>query len=139
MNPVVVSLAFGLCKGLVLARYHRSDKRFEAMVTAPLIEEATYRGPLALMPGRFPRGMSALSFALAHVEARAPIGFSAWRLAETFLGGLLYESALRRFGFLGAVIAHAAHNIGCDVGATLSGGRRSVAIPFSPQPERMYP
>jgi membrane protease YdiL (CAAX protease family) len=139
MNPIAVSLAFGLCKGLVLARYHGRGRRFEAMVAGPLLEEATYRGPLALMPGRFPPGMSALSFALAHVEANAPIGFSAWRLAETFLGGLLYESALRRFGFLGAVIAHAAHNIGCDVGATLSGKRYSVTIPLSPQPERMYP
>jgi len=126
VNPLFLSALFGAAKGAAAPGHQLSGSdAFQAYVMAPLSEEAVYRAAPAFMG--FPRGLSALTFAVDHLVSdsrRQPFvsGYhAATRFADVFAGGLLYEAAYRRWGFLGAALTHAMHNIMVGVGSRASG------------------
>jgi len=128
MNPIVLAAFHGLAAGLLAGpetdskgrRLKRRPKRAYANFGAPVVEETIYRAlPMAALGAGLPFGATAAWFAADHVvaeRAEHTAGSAAIRFGDVLLGGLLYESAFRRFGFLGAVGAHALHNIMAGVG-----------------------
>lgn len=123
MNPIFTSAAFGFLKGYLMGG--RRDPRIHplhANLAGPLTEEALFRAiPHHLSGGKHSPASTATHFALMHMPQEISSGASggrvAMRFADVFAGGMLYEAAYRRFGFLGAVLAHAAHNAMCSVGS----------------------
>lgn len=129
MNPIVLAAAFGFLKGYFVAR--RSPEQpadgsrwLTHVVMGPLWEEAVYRAiPLYTTGTMLPRGWTAVPFALEHVLQESEVGMhqttgsTLTRFADTFFGGVLYELAFRRFGLLGAVVAHSLHNVSTFAGA----------------------
>lgn len=127
MNPILAAAAFGFVKGLVLKG--RSPDRVTAMhgmssrFAGALHEEVQSRWvPFQRTGGQMPIGGSALPFAMGHYAPGAPNGLNALRVADAVAGGLLYESAFRSFGLLGAIAAHAIHNIAHDAAQGRYGG-----------------
>lgn len=119
MNPIFLSGLFGLAKGLVShGRGLPSADRSHAQFRAPVVEEAVFRKlPFVLFGRALPAGYTAAGFALAHVSDEQLNGASALtRFADVFAGGLLYENAFKQYGLLGAIAAHAAHNIAVGLG-----------------------
>lgn len=125
MNPILVSAAFGLVKGLLTrsacqqdaecarstSTLHSATGRF----AGALSEELQYRlMPHVISRGTLAPGATALPFGLAHVNPHAPAKHNAMRVLDAAVGGLLYESAFRAFGLWGAVAAHALHNFALD-------------------------
>ena len=123
MNPLLAAAAFGVFKGVLYGAPTEPHRRFGASIIAPIIEEAVYRAaPLLAFGAGYPRGLTAFTFAtdhcmLEHKQQGLNGAALATRFADVAAGGLLYEAAYRQFGFFGAVLAHALHNVGCDVGA----------------------
>lgn len=126
MKAIFLAGLSGFFKG---AMYGRPDVRspgFGNLVTAAAREELTYRAlpaTVATALGKTtPRGLSAFIFAVDHLRDDAArgvshsLGGSLGRFADVFLGGLLYEDAYRSHGLLGAVAAHAAHNLAVYAG-----------------------
>lgn len=118
MNPIAMSGAWGMIKGLIAGRSTaRQHNHFSAYVSGPFIEEAMFRLPQLSAP------ISSAAFAAVHLTPdmvkQDPL-FSAFRFGEVFCGGLLYDQAFKRYGFLGAVGAHMLHNISCTLGALMS-------------------
>ena len=115
MNPILLAGAFGFAKGLLGGVGSRlsSKARNYASFGAPVVEEMMYRGlPFSLFGAMLPSGFTAVGFAADHVASEGLEGSSALaRFADVFAGGILYESAYKRFGLVGAIAAHAAHNI----------------------------
>lgn len=118
MNPIALAGLMGLAKGLLRGPSAvRRHNHLGAYLINPLLEEASFRGP-QLHPA-----LSSAAFAVAHMTPgllKDDPGFGAYRLAEVFAGGLIYDMAFKRFGFLGAVGAHALHNVACSLGGALS-------------------
>lgn len=133
MNPIVASAAFGFLKGLWAGRRLHTLEPV-AHVMGPLREELLYRAlPFAALGAALPRGATALPFAFDHVLGEAGRhGYTgrqvAARFADTLLGGLLYEAAFRQWGLLGAVAAHASHNIMCSYGQRAGRVHRGSAL-----------
>lgn len=130
MNPIVLAGLHGLVAGFAVGpeidargRRVKPKGRAYAELGAPIVEETLYRAlPLMGFGSALPKGATALAFAADHVRgewAEHSAGSAALRFGDVFLGGLLYESAFRRFGWLGAIGAHMAHNIFVGVGRTL--------------------
>lgn len=110
MNPIFGAALYGLGKGIVVrSNDHRQDF-VKAVVAGPVVEEAIFRYGL----GQLNVGgvVGAFAFAADHLHhPNSTAGETALRFADTFAGGLLYGKAYARFGFLGAVAAHVAHNL----------------------------
>lgn len=125
MREIVASAAFGFIKafseGLLVGEAQPIGGWMHSLV-GPAREEMMYRGPLYLGFGSLPTGWTAVPFAMEHVIQESALGMhrssaSAFsRFADVFLGGVLYEKAFRRWGILGAIAAHAAHNVALNVG-----------------------
>src|SRR5574342_216632 len=122
MNPILISAAFGLIKGMIAGPRPEGTELdgLHVNVVGPVYEEALYRAmPISL--GNFPRGLSALTFAIDHVigEHRR-FGLAgldlALRFADVFFGGWQYEKAYRTSGFVSACAAHMAHNMCVGLG-----------------------
>jgi len=135
MNSILFSAFYGLLKGVAFAKHSVRDvSDFQANVIGPLHEEAVYRVlPHVTMGRALPRGFTAFIFATDHLISEyrhnALDGFQAVvRFADVFAGGLLYEAAFRRYGYLGAVLAHAAHNTACGLGRKAAQGGARVGI-----------
>lgn len=123
MNPLLLSAAFGLAKGLAEEPGKRSS-RLDATthLVAPVIEEVAFRVVPSFAGA--PASLAAAAFTADHVLRELPNhtpASLAWRFADTATGAYLYQAAFKRFGFLGAVAAHVAHNI------AVSAGRRARA------------
>ena len=132
MIPALLgSLALGLVKGLTSgpSSDEPSDFSLQQDLVGPVTEELIYRGaPLWLWP-KIPFGSTAIVIAAAHLEddwlAAQKAGKTLTpgqvlaRLGDTFLGGLLYETAMRQSGIGAAVGAHAAHNIAITLGSRM--------------------
>ena len=118
MNPLLASAAFGFFKGLALSGQTRTDADAWDLTGAPLTEEAAFRAA----PGfaGVPPALSAVAFAGAHMRKGDTVG----RFADVFLGGLLYGSAFKQWGFAGAVASHMAHNLAVHFGGRV-GKRRT--------------
>lgn len=142
VNPIVLSALFGAAKGAAVPGHVMwGPNGFQANVLAPLQEEAIYRA----MPAwaGFPPGLSAFTFAVDHLVSdarRAPLSgrHAIARFADVFAGGLMYESAYRRWGFLGAVAAHAMHNLMVGVGSKASGVLQGLQPPMALVPARAH-
>ena len=129
MLPLVAAAAlFGFVKGVALRGPFRGPN-LEADVIGPLQEELLFRAaPLWAFP-ELPYGTTALVFAVEHVfndrhAMDAPFPSATHllaRLGDVLLGGLLYESAMRKSGFLAAAAAHSLHNMAVGVGAKVKG------------------
>lgn len=139
VNPIAMSGAWGLIKGLVAGRSTaRQHNHFSAYVSGPFMEEAMFRLPQLSAP------ISSAAFAAVHLTPdmiREDPLFSAFRFGEVFAGGMMYDSAFKRYGFLGAVGAHMLHNVACTLGAILSprpGPRAYASCPHS-IPRRRHP
>lgn len=122
MNPIIVSAAFGLVKGVILnemygpAHASKEGSFAEGVVLGPIAEEFQFRAlpflAAAAMGTHAPKpGWTALPFGLAHASPKHDIGWNAFRVTDAALGGLLYEHSYRRYGFWGAVAAHSLHNL----------------------------
>lgn len=107
MNPILASALFGLTKGM-LREGPPSLPFGKVVVTGPVMEEVLYRAVPKL--AGVPSTVSALGFAVDHVKSEGRSNDLA-RFADVFAGGLLYESAYKQFGLLGAIAAHASHNL----------------------------
>lgn len=129
MGPWLGSLILGFSKGWAIGNQQEDLRGFDAEkdIYAPVREELIYRAaPLSVFPN-LPMGATAVTFAADHVldMLRAPQGcaphFTAGQLlarfGEVLLGGLMYESAYRSSGVVGAVAAHSLHNLACSWGA----------------------
>lgn len=104
MYELLASAAFGFVKGLYDPQRGRSRQgREHVSVAGPVLEEVLFRGALG-----GPVGLA--GFVAAHKPK------SVGRVADVALGGLLYGSAYRRFGLLGACAAHIAHNVCVSLG-----------------------
>lgn len=121
MWPLLAGAAFGLVKGFTSKRALPFNAQHD--LWGPAREEVVYRAaPLWLFPN-LPFGSTAVTFAADHVlsDSRHSTGMGATELLARFgdvlLGGAIYESAFRRFGLLGAIAAHAAHNVGVGLGS----------------------
>lgn len=124
MYPWLGSLILGFAKGWVIGPDAGSELGFTAEndIYAPVKEELLYRAaPLTLFPN-LPYGSTAVPFAVDHAldmlkeTSPSPSELVA-RLGEVFLGGLMYESAMRSSGIVGAVAAHSLHNMALTWGA----------------------
>ncbi len=138
-TPLLASAAFGFVKGLTSSQ--QSDGfQVERDFVAPVKEELIYRGgPLWLFPN-LPFGATAVVFAADHVivEMKAdpemtPMELVA-RFGDVFLGGWLYESAMRGpFGILGAIASHLAHNNAVGLGMRLRNGALTAGEVAAPE------
>lgn len=133
MNPIAMAGGWGLIKGLVAGRSTaRTHNHFSAYVSGPFMEEAMFRLPQLAAP------ISSAAFAAVHLTpdmVREDPLFSAFRFAEVFAGGMLYDQAFKRYGFLGAVGAHILHNVSCTLGALMS--PRPGPRPYASCPHRV--
>ncbi len=118
MNPILISALFGFFKGLAHPGASRPGRHWlHTGVLAPVVEETLFRAPLGALPGA-PYGLTAVPFALEHLRQEKLQGTHALkRFADVTVGGLLYEHAFRKWGLLGAIAAHAVHNLAIDLGA----------------------
>lgn len=98
MYELLASAAFGFVKGL----YSRPS-RAHVSFAGPIIEEVLFRGLMS-------PGAGLAGFVASHKPK------TAIRAADVAFGGLLYGSAYRRFGLLGACAAHIAHNVSISLG-----------------------
>lgn len=120
MWPVFAAVAFGFVKGF--SSGGREAFNLETDLWGPAREEAVYRGPLWLFP-KLPYGSTAVVFAADHVvsdmkhDGLTDAGQIAARFGDVLLGGLAYESAMRRHGILAAIASHMAHNLAVAVGS----------------------
>lgn len=96
---LLVSAAFGFVKGL----YDKRGARTHSSFAGAVVEEALFRGLL-------PPAAGLAGFVASHRPKTAT------RAADVMLGGLLYGSAMKRFGLWGAVGAHLAHNVAIGFG-----------------------
>lgn len=130
MNPILLAGLHGLVAGYAAGperdrrgRRLKAQPRAYAEFGAPVVEETIYRAlPLMGLGASIPRGATAAWFAADHVLsewADHDAGSAAIRFGDVFLGGLFYESAFRKFGWLGAIGAHALHNLATRVGRNL--------------------
>lgn len=117
--PVIASVAYGFIKGL--SSSGRDTFNAEQDLYGPVKEELVYRGaPLWAAPN-LPFGSTAVAFAADHVASELKghtleASAVAARFGDVLLGGLLYETAFRRFGIVGAAAAHVAHNMAISWG-----------------------
>lgn len=119
-GPLLGSIAFGLLKGLT-SKGDSGGPSIEMDFMGPVREELIYRGaPLWAAPG-LPYGLTAVAFATDHIVAdnkQHPMttGQAVARFGDVLLGGMLYESAMRSSGILGAIASHVAHNAAVGAG-----------------------
>jgi hypothetical protein len=119
MLPVLAAAAYGFVKGL--SQQGREAFHPQQDLFGPIKEEFVYRGmPLWAFSG-LPYGSTAVTFAADHVMGDLRSGAisphaAAARFGDVLLGGVLYESAFRQFGFLGAAAAHIVHNMAVSWG-----------------------
>lgn len=102
---LLASAAFGFVKGL----YDDTPARHVGLA-GPVVEEVIFRGMMGPIGGL-----------AGFVASHKPKSVS--RAADVALGGLLYGSAYKHFGILGAIGAHLAHNVAVNL------GRRAKARP----------
>lgn len=133
MNPIAAAGGWGLIKGLVAGKNSLRDRiGLGDFFAGPVIEEMMFRAP------QIHPALSSAAFAAVHLTPAMVMhdpGFSAFRFAEVFAGGLMYDRAYKRYGFLGAVGAHFLHNAACTIGALVSpragsGPRSAHTTPF---------
>jgi membrane protease YdiL (CAAX protease family) len=96
---LLASAAFGFVKGL----YDKRGARAHSSFAGAVVEETLFRGLL-------PPAAGLAGFVASHRPKTAA------RAADVALGGLLYGSAMKRFGLLGAMCAHVAHNVCIGLG-----------------------
>jgi membrane protease YdiL (CAAX protease family) len=116
MNPVALAGAWGFLKGLVAGR-PGDTMALGDFLAAPVIEEMMFRAP------QLPVGLSSAAFAAAHLTVpmiKHDPAFSAYRFAEVFAGGVLYDMAYKRWGLAGAAGTHMLHNLMCTLGGIMS-------------------
>ncbi len=142
VNPILSAAALGFAKRLFMPGPVPKDHRgaLHTCVLGPLAEELAFRE--APERAGVPAPLASAAFAMAHFvgEKNVPTGNAAvFRFADVFTGGMLYTSAYRQMGYLGAVAAHAAHNWFCDLGRggflPVPQGSHSLRMPFI-RPER---
>ena len=116
MNPLVLSALHGLIAG-VISGGKPDKKRAFTNFGAPIAEEALFRG----LGSSLPFGVTSTAFAAAHVlkEKGYSRGSDVVRFGDVLLGGLLYETAFKRFGIMGAIAAHTLHNVMAGLGQRL--------------------
>lgn len=102
---LIAAGALGFVKGLYGDK-KRPTKRRSSFAGA-LIEETLFRGVL-------PPAVGLAGFVASHQPR------TVGRIADLAVGSLLYGSAMKRFGLLGAVGAHVAHNVALGVGKWVS-------------------
>jgi len=126
ISPILLSAAFGFIKGFTSSE-PSTGFDVEQDLWGPTKEELIFRGPLWIFP-KVPYGATALFFAGEHILSdqkespqMTPLEVVA-RLGDVFLGGMLYELAMRRGGMLSAIGAHAAHNNAIRWGEQLRNG-----------------
>lgn len=98
MYELLASAAFGFVKGL----YDDAPSRHVGLA-GPVVEEVIFRGLMGPTSGL-------AGFVASHKPK------SVERAADVAVGGLLYGSAYSRFGLLGAIGAHLAHNLCVNLG-----------------------
>lgn len=124
LGAFLASAAFGFVKGWSTPGASPGDDRFRAEQDfyGPVREELIYRAaPLWAFPN-LPFGTTAVTFAAEHIisdSRHGPMGARdvVARFGDVMLGGILYESAMRSSGVLGAIAAHIAHNVAVGFGA----------------------
>lgn len=112
MNPITLSLGYGLLKGAL-----SGGPRRRVDVEAPIGEEIAFRA----MPIAFgaPPGLADVAFAATHMRGyRGPA--AAARFGDALVGGALYRAAYGRYGLGGAVLAHLGHNLALAFGRWLA-------------------
>lgn len=126
MSPLLASFLLGLIKGLVQPEGSDALFSLERDLYGPAKEELVYRGlPIWAVP-QLPFGTTAVAFAVDHVlddmkvdqgtmTAEQLVG----RFGDVFLGGCLYEAAMRKDGLLSAIAAHGLHNSALGLAALL--------------------
>lgn len=116
LNPAALAGMWGFAKGLVAGR-PMDQIPFGSFISGPVVEEMMFRAP-QLHPA-----LSSAAFAAAHLTTdmiKADPGFSAYRFAEVFAGGLMYDQAFKKWGLFGAIGTHALHNVMTVLGGMLS-------------------
>lgn len=118
MNPVALAGIFGFLKGMAAGGPAvRRHNHLGAYLMGPILEETAFRAP------QMHPALSSAAFAAVHLSPgmlRKDPEFSAYRFAEVFAGGLIYDAAFKRYGLMGAVGTHCLHNIACTLGALCS-------------------
>lgn len=137
MKEVIASALFGLFKGAAAESPESASPYgvFQAVVVAPVTEELIFReGGAAMwkrsgfMSGKaMPLAVSAVPFAVAHLRPSMDARRMFARFVDVFLGGLLYQSAYNSGGLKMSIAAHAAHNLGVQLGCMV--GRKPTATP----------
>ena len=126
MTPLIASIIFGFIKGLTVeGGSEEEDFSWNTDLWGPAKEEFMYRAvPLKLVP-KLPYGTTAIFFAADHLMDDYKAGYQLdakqvlARLGDTFFGGLTYETAFRRHGYLAALACHASHNVAVGLGSRL--------------------
>lgn len=135
-NPFLLAALQGLAKGLFANRSTVIDADGGYSVFgAPVIEETMYRWApeqFAEAAGKtMPQGLSAAIFAIDHAVEAADDGDTTsqvlMRLTDVFLGGLVYEKAFKAYGLLGAIGAHALHNLSTRIAVKAAGAQTAPA------------
>lgn len=128
MNPIIASTLHGFLAGLAVGpgRGPRPPGGFGGLLGAAAREETIYRaGLMGLVGVAAPPGLSAAIFAADHVlSEQHTAGSGVIRFADVFLGGIFYERAYKAFGLVGAIAAHAAHNLAVRAGERAAGPRQ---------------
>lgn len=120
MHPILASAALGFAKRIMFpGAKPAGPNALHTTVLGPLAEELQFR----VLPSRagLPPVLGSAAFAMAHMlpdsKGRSPTGkWAAFRLADTFAGGMIYSQAYQQMGYLGAVACHGLHNLLCDWG-----------------------
>lgn len=87
-----------------------------SIILAPLFEELQYRGAVERGVVKI-GGQGAISSEQARIATAIFFGLGHPGLeVDAAVGGYVYSKAWDAHGFLGAVAAHAAHNLGCFAG-----------------------
>jgi membrane protease YdiL (CAAX protease family) len=134
-SPFLLAFIQGAVKGFLAGPKATLQADAETSILgAPVWEEALYRwAPNAAadaVDAKIPTGWTAAAFALDHVAAEAKDSTSsqlAFRFADVFVGGLIYENAFKAHGLLGAIGAHALHNLTTVFTAKAVGARTAPA------------
>jgi hypothetical protein len=118
VNPIILAALHGYAKGYAIGGDASGGLHpTQSMIMGPIREEMSYRGPLSYAAPGFADYASAAAFAFAHFNAAEPSPMRNMRMLDAFAGGLIYASAFREYGLVGAIAAHALHNVMTTAGA----------------------
>lgn len=118
MNPIVLAAFHGYMKGYAVGGdVSGGVPAAQSMIVGPISEEMRYRAPLSYVSPGLGDFASAALFAFAHFDANEVPQRRTFRMFDAFAGGLIYASAFREYGIVGAIAAHAIHNVMTTAGA----------------------